>query len=176
MLLPSGWAFFFSSFCVLWFPFLLQSQTEAAGKTLILEDKSETVGRNCGFQPPSSFPSFKEQSLTHSDTAAAAQEPPGLCGPPAAAEPCSAQASSRAWVPHFHSPRVATLPHQARATFAVRSTGDAAGAMDMQGKAGTIPAVKRAIGCCYRHAVFPSNFTGRHVCTELSLKMLKIKL
>lgn len=45
--------------------------------------------------------------------------------------------------------------------------------LNVQGKAGMVPAVKWTMGCCYHHTVFPSNFTGSHVCTEPSLKMVK---
>lgn len=30
--------------------------------------------------------------------------------------------------------------------------------------------------CCYRHIAFPSNVTGSHVCSKLSLKRLRTKL
>lgn len=151
------------------FPFSYSLRQRQQGK-LILKDKPKTVVEIV-LQPPPSFPFFREQSLWHSDTGAAAQEPPqGSVVPP--------------WqLPRHHPspgtspslPIAATRPHQARAAFPV-STGDAAGAMNVQGKAGMIPAVKWTMGFCYHHAVFPSNFTGTHVCTELSLKMLKTKL
>lgn len=73
-------ASFFSPFCKLLFPLPLWSQTEAAGKTLIFEEESEMVVRNCAFQPPSSFSFFRKQNLTHSYAAAAAQEPPASQG------------------------------------------------------------------------------------------------
>lgn len=73
MVLPSEWTFFFSPFCVIWFP------SEAARKTLNFEDKPETVVEIVD----SSFPFFRQQSLARSDTAAAAQEPPqGSVVPP----------------------------------------------------------------------------------------------
>lgn len=103
---PVNGLFFFSPFCVLWFSFLRHRQQ---GKLWSLEHKSETVVRNCGFQPPSSFPFFRAQSLAHSDAAAVVQEPPaspGLCGPPMTAEPCPG--IIQAWVPHLHFPVVAT--------------------------------------------------------------------
>lgn len=165
---------FFSPFCMLWFPFPLQSQTETAGKTLILEDKSEIVVRNCGFQPPSSFPFFRKQNLAHSDTGATS--PPRALWSPGSSWALPCPSIIQAWVPHLHFPIVAPWLHQARAAFPVRSPGDAAGAMDVQGKAWMISPVKWTLGCCYPHAVFPSNFTGSHVCTKLSLKMLKTEL
>jgi len=73
-------AFFFSPFSMLWFPFPLWSQTEAAGKISIFKEESETVVRNCGLQPPSSFSFFGKQDLTHSHAAVAAQEPPASQG------------------------------------------------------------------------------------------------
>lgn len=70
-------SFSFSPSCMLCFPFSFQSQTEGAGKSLIV--KCETIVRNCGSQSPSSFLFFRKQNLTHSYTAAAttrSRQPP----------------------------------------------------------------------------------------------------
>lgn len=73
-------AFFFSPFCMLLPPFPFPSWTEAAGKTPIFREESETAVRNLGFQPPTWFSFSRKQIRTRSHAVAATQEPPASQG------------------------------------------------------------------------------------------------
>lgn len=86
---------------MLCFPFAFQSQTEGAGKPLIF--RSETIVRNCGSQPPSSF-FFRKQNLTHSYIAAAvasSHQPPRALAPQRQYSLLCLGIESRAWVHHL---------------------------------------------------------------------------